>query len=113
MMDIDGLILGPCFAIFEDTEELTYQPATGGSFPINAVFDEAFKDIDPTPGIEVTTARPVAGIREAEFIAQGKALPNQGDYIVRNLTGRTYQVQEPRADGHGWQLLILNFAGNT
>lgn len=112
MMDIDGLILGPLFAIFEDTEPLTYQPASGGSFSVNGIFDVAFKDTDPTPGMEVTTARPVCGIREAEFTAQGKALPNQGDTLIRNLTGRLYQVQEPRADGHGWQLLILNFAGN-
>lgn len=103
-VDLAGLT-APCADAFG--EPVTYSPATGGSFSVPGIFDEAYREVTLAgDGSALTTAMPVLGVRLADFTDP----PLQGDQLTIVRTGETYVVKEVRVDGHGWAQLLLNFA---
>ena len=113
-IDWGTLVLGPNIAIFG--QPVGYLSATYGQANINAIFDEAYLQLDPlgrgpdgetfqlgSPG-GVTTAKPVIGIRLSDL----PFAPDQGDRVM--IGTDTYVVKEVRADGKGGAKLLLNAA---
>lgn len=105
MIDWDAAVIGPCMAVFGEAEKITYMPAAGGSFQVDGVFDNAYREItmiDTGPG--VSTVRPVLGVRASQFAKE----PVQGDKLYIPRVDTTYIVNNPNPDSHGWILLLLN-----
>ena len=111
MIDFDRLVLGPNIGIFgeQPASQPIYQPANGMPFPVNGVFDLAYRPIDPLviEGMDsshVTTAGPCLGVALSAFPAP----PLQGDLVT--IRGTPYRVSEVRPDGVGGARLMLNLA---
>jgi hypothetical protein len=94
---------GPCIDAWG--QPVTYSPATGLPFTINGVFDEAYREVDPSgSGIGLTSASPMLGVNLSD-------LPNpplQDDQLTIQSSGSIYIVKEVRVDSHGWAQLMLN-----
>lgn len=101
-IDWDKAVLSPVMTVFG--ESMQYSPASGASYSISGVFDEAYKEVDPLGGTGLTSDQPVLGVRSAQFLLP----PKRGDQITRLANGYVYQVKEVRPDGHGWLKLMLN-----
>lgn len=110
-LSFDLLVVEPCIAAFGEQAQgfdlPTYTPADGGiPFPIDGVFDEAYREVDPITGSPVSSTAPMLGVRLAAFppgVAQA-----QGDLLT--IRGGNYVVREVRVDSHGWARLLLNEA---
>lgn len=115
MLDLDGLVVGPCMDVFG--EPVLYYGAGATATPIQGVYDEAYLALQPLgsnqPGLgplamgampNITAATPVLGIRAADV----PEAPAQGDRLT--VRGQDFQVREVQADGHGWAKLLLNAA---
>lgn len=100
MIAWDALVLGPLQSTFG--EPVTFLPASGGSFAVNGIFDEAYREVDLAGGVAVTTEHPVLGIRTSAF----QVLPKQGDQFT--IRGANYTVREVQVDGHGAAKVLLN-----
>lgn len=84
-----------------------YAPANLSGFSLDGVFDEAYEDLKlSSDGAEITTARPVLGVRLSAF--PSGVTPKQGDQVT--IAGLLYNVADARFDGLGWALLMLNLA---
>jgi hypothetical protein len=103
MVDWDAILIGPVDGIFG--EPATYFPATGGSWAITGIFDEAYVEVALAGGMGVTSARPVIGVQLSQFLFY---IPQQGDTLTIARTGETFIVKEVRDDGHGAAQLLLN-----
>lgn len=106
-VDWDTAVIGPVTEVFG--EPATYLPAAGGSYPITAVFDRAYREIgmlDDTAG--VTTQMPVLGVQLSQFPTGVQ--PVQGDQVTIVSANLTFNVKEVRTDGHGHAKLMLNRA---
>jgi hypothetical protein len=106
MIDWDKAVLGPVMAIFG--ESVMYQPASGASFSITGVFDEAYRGISLAGGTDVPSVMPVLGVRIVEF----SAFPKRGDRLTVIRTNETFVLKEVEPDGHGDAKLLLNFVGS-
>lgn len=110
MIDWDALVLAPNFAVFGESMQLTYTPKAGAAFPIDAVFDSAFREltlIETDPAMN--TVGPVIGVRLAQFAAQTPPVtPAQGDRVLIPRIAATFVVRNVEPDSHGWALLRLN-----
>jgi hypothetical protein len=106
-MRIDfAALTAPCNAAFG--QSVLYAPASGGSFEINGVFDEAYRDLQiDRDGIGVSTVRPCLGIQPGDL----PVMPQQGDQLTIVDTGEVFVVKEYRPDSHGWAILLMNFIG--
>lgn len=109
-LDFDSDVLGPCVEVFGEVAQgfplPVYTPASGPSFTIDGIFDEAYHEDELLAGPGITAAQPVFGTRQSLFPAGIKAL--QADGIV--IRGVGYVVREPRLDGKGGVKLMLNLA---
>lgn len=106
-IDFDALVLGPCRDTFG--EKATYKPATGASFAISGVFDEAYRELTLLDTGDATSSDiPVLGVRLADFPAP----PAQNDKLTIVSVNSTFIVKEVRPDGHGWAKLMLNFVSS-
>jgi len=85
-------------------EAVTYRPKTGGSFQIQAVFDNEWQEVDPNSNVVVSSNAPRLGIRLRDFPSK----PIQGDCLVAE--GKTYQVVDVQEDGQGGASLFLHKA---
>jgi len=107
-VDWDKAVLGPLEAVFgevttPDTQPM-YYPVSGTAFPVDGIFDGAYRDIrleDPLVG--TTAAQPVFGIRLAAFAIE----PDVDDELYLPSQGKRYLVKEVRPDSHGWAKLML------
>lgn len=114
-VDWDALVLGPLERIFgeggqddQPPQPIMFQPASGGApYPIDGVFDAAWRDLELVDPLGVTTTQPVLGVRMSTWTALGKAGPQQDDQLTIPRTGLTYIVREVRPDSHGGAKLIL------
>ena len=92
--------------MLDDSEfgsEITYTPAAGGSFTVNAIFDNEYIGVDVGENSPVITdQRPVIWIRDSDF----SALPVPGDTLAVNSVN--YKVIERQPDGTGLSILILD-----
>lgn len=111
MIDFGALVLGPCIGIFGEAPNapVLYQTASAPAFPVNGVFDQAYRPIDPLmiEGMDtshVTTTRPCLGVRLSDFLIQ----PQQNDLVT--IRGAQYRVSEVHSDGVGGARLMLNTA---
>lgn len=121
-IDWDEAVLAPSMSsdVFGEDVQPTYRPVAGGSFPIDAVFDEPFKllvmQADGEPGI--ATAKPQIGVRQAQFDAAHAANLTpattwlKGDKVDITIKGQvvTFMVDDVQADGKGFALLPLLLA---
>ncbi|WP_343618812.1 hypothetical protein [Ralstonia sp.] len=100
----DALVLGPLMGVFG--ESVTYRPATGGSYAITGVFDDAYlKEVmfeDASTGVTEISA--VLGVQLSQFTA----VPVQNDQLSVARVNTTYVVREARADSHGGMKLLLS-----
>lgn len=117
MIDWQNLVVGPCTTALGQAAQITYG---GQVFPVTGVFDEAYSQTDVSDGMAVTTVRPCLGINVAQVNLGGAPLSALQDSRVivfaspfpggAPAVDTEYIVQEARADGHGWALLIMNLA---
>ena len=104
-VDWDSNVLSPLMSVFG--EPVTYTPASGSSFPLGGVFDEAYQGIvllgdDPA----MTTVSPILGVRLDEF--PSGVLPRKGDTVAIPSVNTIYTIKDVRPDGHGHAKLMLN-----
>lgn len=111
----DQHLLSPLHGVFGDQHE--YRPRDGVPFPVNGIFDRGYSQVvdnlDGDSGINTTS--PTLGIREAEFVAAGWALPVQGDRVFIQTVGglpvnQLFVVANVEPDSHGGSKLVLNVA---
>ncbi len=102
MIDWDKNVLVGVHSVFG--ENVTYSPATGGSFQVQGIFDAATREVDPMTGVYVTTANPCLGVRLSQFADP----PKQGDTVEVPSVSKTFVVKEVRPDSHGEARLMLN-----
>ena len=113
MLDLDGLVIGPCMAVFG--EPVAYYGTGTVPTMVQGVYDEAYLPMQPlgsnVSGLgplamgalpNITASTPVLGLRIADLPAP----PQQGDQL--SVRGQTFLVREPQDDGHGWVKLPLN-----
>lgn len=106
-VDWDKLVLAPTTAIFGDKG--LFLPKVGAPFDVYGVFDKACRIIKEVDGLEVTTVKPVYGVRR--FFFEGHGLPRQGDEVVIFVVRERYALADIQPDGHGELKLILNYVG--
>ena len=112
-VDFNALVLGPTFDVF--AEPVTFIPAAGGNITTlygpnagRGVFDEgATILVDIGGDVPTSTQAPVLGVRLSEF----STAPQQNDKVTIPSVGRTYIVKDPRPDGKGHALLVLQLVG--
>lgn len=107
MIDWDAAVMAPCMAVFGEAEQPVYTPVGGGGpFPIDGIFDDAYKGLvmgdDGSP--EIATISPVIGVRLAQFAV----MPTQGDTLTIPRLGRVYMVDNVQPDGKGAAKLTLS-----
>ena len=85
-------------------EPITYSRG-GQSWPIRAMFQDAYIGADPETGGPVSTVQPVAGIDASELPIK----PKGGDILLAR--GGTYRVRDARPDGHTGVTLFLQSIG--
>ncbi|WP_321810075.1 hypothetical protein [Burkholderia sp. BCC1985] len=103
----DALVIGPLQGVFG--EQVTYLPATGGSFEIRGVYDKAYFAVNVETGSMVSTSQPTLGIQLSQFPATVQ--PRQGDQLIVKSTGEQWVVREVHPDGRGGARLMLNVTG--
>lgn len=107
MIDWDRLVLDPLESIFgegeQDGEPVMYCPVNGDPFPIDGVFDAAYRDAELIDPLSANTTQPVLGVRLARFASP----PQQDDQVRIPRTGKTYLVTDVRPDSHGGAKLML------
>ncbi|QZN97353.1 head-tail joining protein [Symbiopectobacterium purcellii] len=106
-------LLAPLHGIFGDEHE--YRPKDGVPFTVNGIFDrgyvQAAENLDGDS--EINTTNPALGVRDADFISSGYALPVQGDRVFINTVGgvpvnQLFIVADVQPDSHGGSKLVLN-----
>lgn len=112
MIDWDSLVLAPLEGIFgevaPDAKPIMFQPADGSAaYPIDGVFDAAWRDLEVVDPLGATGTLPVLGVRLSRWVALGKREPQQDDQLTIPRTGKTYIVKEVRPDSHGGAKLLL------
>lgn len=109
----DNHLLGPLHNVFGDQHE--YRPAGGTSFLINGIFDrgyaQATENLDGDSVMNTTS--PTLGIRDAEFLSAGRAMPRQSDRVfIKDVGGvpvnQLFVVANVEPDSHGGSKLVLN-----
>lgn len=86
-------------------EPVTYRPRKGGTFAIDGIFDEAFRQVDPDTQEVVASNNPRVGIKLKDIPFK----PEQGDEIrIRN---KIYRVKDSQEDGLGGTSLLLTEVG--
>lgn len=109
-IDWDQNVLAPLMSVFGEDVQPTYRPQAGGSFLIDAVFDQPFKGLvisaDGEPNI--ATSQPTIGVRLAQFVAD----PLKGDKVDITVKGHvvTFMVADVQPDGKGFAVLPLLLA---
>ena len=76
-------------------ESIDYRPKKGGSFTIDAVFDESFEQVDPNSEEIVASNVPVIGIKASNIPFP----PEQGDEV--RIDQRRFKVTDSQEDGQG------------
>lgn len=105
MIDLDGLVLGPCLDAFG--QAVTYLAGNGQAAAITGVFDRYHVQVDfDAQGAAVSTTLPVLGVREAAF--PPGLCATQGDTVM--IAGTVYEITDTQPDGHGHVLLMLKLA---
>lgn len=89
-------------AFREGPGAVVWRPVTGGEFPIDAVFDEAYTSVDLQQGVPVTSTRPMLWVE----LSRLPALPLQEDRFTVTTIGRTFEVIEVQDEGRGSAKLI-------
>jgi hypothetical protein len=90
----------------EFAEEVTYQPAGGGSFLLSAIFDREHQEItDLGTEAQITSAHPMLTIQESK-LPPASLPPAAGDTVI--VRTKTYTVIRPRTDGTGIIFLDLH-----
>lgn len=108
-VDWDSELLSPLQSVFG--EPVNYRPARGEAFDISGIFDRPYtQEVEPLdaddPGINTTHA--VLGVRDGEFTAAGRALPEQGDRLFVASAATVFVVADVQPDSHGGRKLVLN-----
>jgi hypothetical protein len=91
--DLVGGLLSVAIPIFG--EKVDYRPTKGGSFLIDAVFDEFFEQVDPNSEEIVASNVPMIGIK-----ANAIPFPPEQEDEVR-IGQRRFKVVDSQEDGQG------------
>lgn len=83
-------------------EKIIYYPKSGGSYPIEAIFDNDYENVDPETEQVVSSNQPVIGVNLNDLKFEMK---KDDQARVRNLM---YRVVEVREDGQGGASLFLH-----
>lgn len=107
-IDWDAVVLGPLERVFGEADKaggpIMYYPYGGEPYPIDGVFDEAWRDLNMgDPMVAANTTYPVLGVRLAAFRRQ----PQQDDELYIPRAGKRYLVVEVMPDSHGSAMLKL------
>ena len=103
-VDWDKHVLAPLHKVFG--ERVQFQPVGGTAYDIaSAVFDRAYTTVEVVGGMEVSSVRPVLGIRSSQFTG---AVAKQGDRFKLYATNETFVVQRAEPDSHGEIKYLLN-----
>lgn len=110
MIDWAASVIGPCMAVFGESQKPVYTRASGvgGPFEIEGVFVDAYSGVvvnvaDGVP--EIATVEPTLGVSLGQF---GAAPPVQGDRVTIPRNGKTYVVASAEPDAKGLMILRLN-----
>lgn len=106
MIDFDSLVVGPLINQVYG-EPFVFDLAGIAPFQANAVYDEAYQEIDLAGGTGVMTTGPAIGIRVLDF----PRLPKQNDECTCQRTGVQFVMQKPQPDSHGGAFIKLNALG--
>lgn len=82
-------------------EEVTYRPRKGGTFTINGIFDEVFRQVDPDTKEVIASNAPRVGIKLKDI----PFLPQQGDDVT--IRQKRYKVKDSQEDGLGGTTIFL------
>lgn len=83
-------------------ESVEFHPASGGIFPVRAVFDNSFHNIDPNTQQIVEVTQPNLGVNLNDVKFDIKA----GDQVV--VRGVKYRIESKDEDGQGGARLYLH-----
>ena len=101
--NVAGGVIDSAMRAFGESVQATYAPAAGGSFLVDLVFT-AEREVVTTgdSGVEISSLRPVAGIRLSDFAAR----PVKGDRIT--IEGLQYDILDFHVDSAavGGQLIL-------
>ncbi|WP_033063827.1 head-tail joining protein [Pseudomonas sp. GM18] len=108
-IDWDKAVLEPLEAVFGEGKEPDkrpmFYPAVGARYPIDGVFDAAYRDVDlADPLVGATSAQPVLGVRLSIF----EVPPAQDDQVYIPSVDKRFLVMDVRPDSHGWAKLMLS-----
>jgi len=83
-------------------EQVTYYPQSGGSYKLQAIFDNDFESVDPETEQVISSNQPVLGVNLNDLNFEMRI----NDMVqVRNLRFRVIEVRE---DGQGGAQLFLH-----
>lgn len=85
-------------------ETVEFYPASGGIFPVRAIFDNSYHTVDPNTQQLVEVTQPVVGVNLNDIKFDVKA----GDMVV--VRGVKYRIEEKNDDGQGGARLFLHKA---
>lgn len=107
-IDWDKAVLGPLERVFgeggQGDARVMFYPNGGESYPIDGVFDKAYKDVDLSdPIVPFNVTVPVLGVRLSLFAEQ----PLADDQVYIPSAKAMFLIKEVRPDGHGWAKLML------
>lgn len=108
-VDWDRELLAPLQDVFG--ESVNYRPAHGPAFDISGVYDRPYtQEVEPLDADDpsINTTRAVLGVRDAEFIAKGRSLPQQHDRLYVVSEAMVFVVADVQPDSHGGRKLVLN-----
>lgn len=100
--DLTQRLLGGANRVFG--EQVTYQPAAGGSFEITAIVATSYVGIDADTGAQVSTNSPVASVKLTDFDPHA-VTPAIDDQVT--VRGNLFRVDDVRKDGEGGATLFL------
>lgn len=111
-VDWDKAVLAPLEKVFGEggrpEGQPMFYPAVGPRYPIDGVFDAAYRDVelaDPLTG--ATSTQPVLGVRLSLFSEMLKLPPAQDDQVFIPSVSKRFLVMDVRPDSHGWAKLML------
>jgi hypothetical protein len=98
-----NLILRTTTRVFnvDDKNFVTYIPRKGSRFKIQAIFDNAFEQVDAASDNVIASNQPAIGIRLCDLPDE----PHKDEQvIVKNIK---YNIIDSQEDGHGGSTLFL------
>lgn len=87
---------------FKEKIPVVYEPLSGGSFPIDGIFNLRHVAVDPDTEQTVSSNQPTLGVKRADM----PDVPKNGDKVL--IREVFYRIVDSQEDGEGWLHLFLH-----